>query len=285
MRIEEKMKRDQAKRGARGKPFDQTYIEGARGLAQEVLNCLNNFSGDLPTGEATTEGERLAASLIFLRSLTIEYVNRVYDHAQIAEQELPRFRVAQDALGILNDIARKRRGPIHQFFAGCAESLKSRAPTSREMSVDCRVMACLRLMLDVGKAGGLTREKAIERIMDRPGIAAHISDPKHLDYVQYGLPKNDPAYQELIADWTSIIEFGCGLVGLNVERILSFTEASLDKLDDPLSFDAAARTMRQGVAVRTPDGRLAALRPQPHPMPLLAPRRALPSPLMKNAKG
>lgn len=286
MRVEEKMKRDQQKkRGPKKRPDHQTHIESARSLSREVLGCLNGFTGELPTGEASTEGERLAASLIFLRSLTIEYVNRVWDYSQIAEQEQQRFRVARETLRMLNDIARTKRGPIHDFFAGCAENLKPREATSREMSVDCLLMACLRLMMSVGKAEGLTRERAIEKIMDRPGIAQHISDPTHLNYVQYGAPKDDFAYQDEIAGWISIIKAGCELTGLSVERILNFTENSLSDLGKPLLFEEASRTMRQGVAVRGPDGRLAALRPQPHPVPLLAPRRALPTPVAKKAKG
>jgi len=259
----------------------------ARVFANEVHGLLNGFFGEPPTGEAHTEGEKLAAVLHLVFSLLREYGEMVLSHS--ADQdfmvaEAQRMKIAQEAITMFLDIANQRRHPVHKFFAGSAKELKSRTLMTTEMRADCRMIACLDEILAIGAPYGMTQTAAIKAMMGRPGIMAVMRDKKRFENVLQNKARTDE-YVEAVEHFRRSIEYDRGPGKPTMDRTLDITEWSLKFGSAPLVFEEATRTRRHRVFKQAPDGRVALLPRQAIPFFDKPPQHALALGQTKKAGG
>jgi hypothetical protein len=239
----------------------------ARVFADEVHGLLNGLFGEPPTGEARTEGERLAAVLHLVFSLLREHNETFLSHSSdqnFTAVEGQKWKITQEAITMFLDIANRRRHPVHKFFAGSAKALKSRTLMTTEVRADCRMIACLDEILTIGAPYGMTQTAAIKAMMARPGIMAVMRDKKRFENVLQNKARTDE-YVEVVQHFRRSIQYDSGPGELTIDRTLNITEWSLKFGSAPLIFEEATRTRQHQVLAQGPDGKTAVL-----------PRRAIP---------
>lgn len=249
MRIEKQIKQGMNKEQ---RQTDAAKKQKNKIFAAEVKELLRSSWSNSPTaGEASTEAERLAAVLLFMRTQLVEYMRIQGNFRGVKTGFIHRDRVAMDAWVMLSDIVRCRRHPIHDFFDGISGEMNERRPATHDVYLNSALIACVQALQETDDK--LSLGSCVRAMQRHPGLGPYTPNEATMRARIHKSETGSVAdeYAELIRHYRNQM---VSQYPINRETIIARASDIASLIGHPLSMEAATTIMDYSLVSKGSEG-------------------------------